>query len=443
MKPVDRLRAALLVFLGFAGALAAMAQQPRAPGCIPAAAAAFFQRRAPDTACFATLPAIPIHRNSNLLVVVGSGRKWCSKGRSCGVSRRLWWNPRDLLGLFLQDRENPDRVHELTMVRTRYGDALLEVERLTEKEILLKEIPEKGALARRRFLFDAAAKRFHGQARYRVFRAAGVAGGRGAPQFVLRGAPREDLSAPILVFRPADGGGFEPVPESAWAPEIDGEFGNGWSDASGPLRFGPEGRFSVETVEDEHRRRKAIGVREGDDLYPLPVSDAERRKRGSESEAIEEAIGHRQVFAGRLWFGKTFYDAEGYTGVGGFGYFDPQTRRYVIFSPPAVRGWSVSALLVEKDTVWLGLQERGEWGGASGGLLRWDRAGRPARLFDTPLVGFIARWRGGLYLGTAEGLAVVEGNRVESYIVVRELDGGFELVRRVILNRSGELRPVY
>lgn len=453
MKPVPCLRAALLVFLGFAGALAALAQQPRAPGCIPAAAIPFFQRRAPDTACFATLPAIPVHKNSNLLVVVGSGRKWCSKGRSCDVGRRLWWNRRDLLGLFLQDRENPDLVHELAMVRTPYGEAVLEVERLTKTEILLKEIPEKGDLWRHRFFFDAAAKRFRGQAQYPTFWAAGVAGGRDAPQFVLRGGRRINSGgeAPTVVFRPA-AGGFEPVPESEWAPEIDDEFGGGGSEASGPLRFGTEGRFSIETVEDGYRSRKAVGVREGADLYPLPVSDAERlREARPEKHAsgygqwkIDEAIGHRQVFADRLWFGKTFYDSEGYAGAGGFGYFDMTARRYVIFSPPAVRDYSVSALLVEEDTLWLGLKHRGEYGDHSGGLLRWDLAGgRLPRLFDTPLVSFIARWRGGLYLGTAEGLAAVKGNRVERYIVIQGPDGGFELVRRVVLNRSGELQPVY
>ena len=119
-------------------------------------------------------------------------------------------------------------------------------------------------------------------------------------------------------------------------------------------------------------------------------------------------------------------------------------RRYVIFSPPAVRDYSVSALLVEEDTLWLGLKQRGEYGDRSGGLLRWDLAGgRLPRLFDAPLVSFIARWRGGLYLGTAEGLAVVEGNRVENYSVRQGPDGGFELARPLVLNSSGQAQPAY
>ncbi len=370
------------------------------------------------------------------------------------MSERLWWSPGDLLGLFLQERENPDRVHELTIVRNRaLADASFKVERFTGTEIVFTHIPVKGwRPPSLRFFFDAASKSFRGQVEYRNFRTVGVAGGRQSPQFVLRNDYRFSSAddAPILVFRPAEGGGFEAVPESEWAPEIDDAFGTWWSNAGGPVRFGPQGRFSVETAADRGGE-EAIGVREGTDFYRLPQSDAEewraarpeKQRWGADSAEFEEVIGPRQVFDGRLWFGKTFYDSEGYSGVGGFGYFDPSARRYVIFSPPAIRDSSVSSLLVEKDTVWLGLKFRGEWGDSSGGLLRWDRRGRPARKFDTPLVRFIGRYGNNLYLGTQEGLAVVKGNSVENYIVTQKLDGGFELVRPVVLNESGEAQPAY
>ena len=467
MKPVEWLRAALLVFLG----VAAFAQESRGGACAHDTAIPFLQhlaqRRSPEAAYFRDSLSAPIHECCNLLVAWGNGSCW-RDGKAWAVREALRrappggapsWAPDSLLGLFLQERENPDRVHELTVVRNpALADAHFVVERLTESEIVLKHLAGKGdsRFPSIGFFFDAAAKRFRGQAVWRHFRAAAVAGGRQPPQFVLRNdrraGPFEDPSVRILVFRPAEDGGFEPVPESEWAPEIDDEFGGGGSDASGPLRFGPEGRFSVETVEDGYRSRKAVGVREGADLYPLPVSDAGRR-RGARPEKhasgygqwkIDEAIGHRQVFADRLWFGKTFYDSEGYAGAGGFGYFDMTARRYVIFSPPAVRDYSVSALLVEEDTLWLGLKQRGEYGDRSGGLLRWDIAGgRLPRLFDAPLVSFIARWRGGLYLGTAEGLAVVKGNRVENYSVRQGPDGGFELARPLVLNSSGQAQPAY
>ncbi len=450
-----------LVFFGLAASHPAPAQQRRNSDCIPDAVIPLFQRRAPYMAYFANLLSASVHENYNLLVVWGGGG--CRQKKERYVRRTLWWgppdylpsgNPNDLLGLFLQERENPGRIHELTIVRNpEIVDSHFRIERLTKAEIVLTYTPEKGRRGPNlRFFFDAASKGFRGQVKYQPFETVGVAGRQPSPQFVLRndGGVESAGEAPILVFRPADGGGFEAVPESEWAPEIDAEFGTWWSDAAGPARFGPQDRFSLEMGEG-WRSDEAIGVREGAELYRLPQSDLEdwraarpeAQKRGSDPGIFEEAMGPLQVFEGRLWFGKTFYDSEGHSGVGGFGYFDPSARLYVIFSPPAVRDWSVSALLVEKDTVWLGLKARGEWGDSSAGLLRWDRAGRPARKFEIPIVRFIVRWRDSLYLGTEEGLAVVKGNNIENYIVTQRLDSGFDLVRPLVLNNSGQAQPAY
>ncbi|MBV9295330.1 MAG: hypothetical protein JO145_07120 [Acidobacteriaceae bacterium] len=76
----------------------------------------------------------------------------------------------------------------------------------------------------------------------------------------------------------------------------------------------------------------------------------------------------------RLWFGNNYYDGEGSTGVGAFGYFDLNARRYLLFSPPEIAHWEISALLVEPDAVWLGLDHFGEnISKFPGGLARWDR----------------------------------------------------------------------
>jgi hypothetical protein len=45
----------------------------------------------------------------------------------------------------------------------------------------------------------------------------------------------------------------------------------------------------------------------------------------------------------KLWFGKTFYDGEGNSGVGGFGYFDTADRQYYLFTPPEVVDCAISA----------------------------------------------------------------------------------------------------
>jgi hypothetical protein len=76
----------------------------------------------------------------------------------------------------------------------------------------------------------------------------------------------------------------------------------------------------------------------------------------------------------------SFYDGEGMKGVGAFGYFDASTRQYTLFSLREVAAWETSALLVEKDVVWLGLDRFGEDISTSpGGLVRWDRTTHEAR----------------------------------------------------------------
>jgi hypothetical protein len=178
---------------------------------------------------------------------------------------------------------------------------------------------------------------------------------------------------------------------------------------------------------DSFGPRKAI-VEDGGSTFRLPGTKlSEYLKLRPETvqtgwkplqESIQEALGPHQLSRGKLWFGKTFYDAEGLSGAGGFGYFDPATRRYRIFSPPEIRRWSVSAILVEPENVWLGLMHRGEYGDTSGGVLHWDRVGAKARSFKIEAITTgLARYNGRLYLATTEGAAILTGARIRRFFV--------------------------
>jgi hypothetical protein len=141
---------------------------------------------------------------------------------------------------------------------------------------------------------------------------------------------------------------------------------------------------------------------------------------------IDEKIGPWQVEGERLWFGKTFYDGEGYTGVGAFGYFDAVTKKYRIWSPPEVRASSISAILVEPETVWLGLAWNGEYGPAPGGLVAFDRKTEHIVKFDLPdIVQSIARVGGHLLMATEFGPALIDDGRVRRFFVDRTSDGRF------------------
>ena len=103
--------------------------------------------------------------------------------------------------------------------------------------------------------------------------------------------------------------------------------------------------------------------RYNDELSALPQSSLDWLDRArsnwaqstrSSAQVEPNEMGPTHLFGGRLWFGKTFYDGEGLSGVGGFGYFDPHEKRIEEFSPPEILRWSASALLVEEGVVWIG-----------------------------------------------------------------------------------------
>ena len=74
---------------------------------------------------------------------------------------------------------------------------------------------------------------------------------------------------------------------------------------------------------------------------------------------VQETVESFQQVGDRMWFGKSFYDAEGDTGIGALGWLD-QAGIYTFLKIPALVPWSVSALLVEPPGVWAGLTHRGE-----------------------------------------------------------------------------------
>lgn len=147
-----------------------------------------------------------------------------------------------------------------------------------------------------------------------------------------------------------------------------------------------------------------------------------------ESTTLDEAIGPWQVVDGMLWFAKSLSDGEGPTGVGGFGYFDVAGRTYHIDCPAEIADWSATAMLVERDAVWLALANRGEYGDTGGGLLRFDRATRQVERWELhELVNEIARVGDGLVLATDVGAALLMDGEMRRFFVDRGVGGGLEV----------------
>ncbi len=173
--------------------------------------------------------------------------------------------------------------------------------------------------------------------------------------------------------------------------------------------------------------------------HPMPQSSYEEFARarprrvangyGSDTD-LEEEPGPYQIAGSRIWFGKTFYDGEGTSGVGGLGYFDTETSQYGFLQLPELADWSVSAILVEEDAAWTGLVGHPEGEDYGGGLIRYDFKSGSSHRFPTEEVVYqIVRWKDRVYVATKNGAYLVQENRlVRRYRVEPDIDNRFMIV---------------
>ena len=115
--------------------------------------------------------------------------------------------------------------------------------------------------------------------------------------------------------------------------------------------------------------------------------------------------------------------------MGGFGYFDTSDRQYHLFVPPELVNYSVSAIRVEPDAVWLGIFQSGEYGGLPAGVLRYDRKTQAVHKYELPDPVYGLTLSGNRTLmSTSSGIAVIDGDEITRYLVDRTTDGRLRVV---------------
>ena len=292
-----------------------------------------------------------------------------------------WWNPETPLGVFLQRRGQPGMIYQLAVANgIQDADCFLQVERSTDTDVVISCRPEKGGPgAHRKFVYDVRAKALVKRVDY-----------NSSPierRVTLRYQPGQEPPFRLLAGRVETA---PPPKQTPWKQSTYDEFALA---RPGHLTGGLQ--------------RKVV--------------------------TMNEQIGPTQLVAGTRWFGKTFYDAEGVTGVGGFGYFDPASKTPVIYSPKQIRDWSVTALLVEPDAVWLGIAQRGEYGDGGGGILRFDRATQQVTQISLrEIVHKIVRSGSTLVLDTEFGAALFDGsNGIRRFFVDETTDGRLRVAEAI------------
>jgi hypothetical protein len=359
-----------------------------------------------------------------------------------------WWGPKSKLGLFLQRRTDAGLLYKI-VVDNGQDDCYARVERATATDVVLSCTPEKGGPGlNRKFVYDIRAKALVKRVEYdpfamrRIFVSAEKAVLVGADHrrlIVVEYDPGREPSFRLLA-------GAEAEPWMRRAPFTTGTVGAGAEQRSEiyvqprefkPVHFGPEGRFTF----PDSKQALLVVDRNGEE-FQLPqstygefrVARPERVKDGysREATAIEEIIGPWQIADGTLWFAKTFYDGEGTSGVGGFGFFDSQARKYRVYSPAEVRNWSATAMLVESDSVWLALAINGEGWVNAGGVVRFNRATQKVDRFGLrEIVWEIARVSDRLVMATQFGAAVFDGEKLRRFFIDETTDGRLRVAEAI------------
>jgi hypothetical protein len=366
----------------------------------------------------------------DLVIAIGSPAEWPLDPNSPAI----WWDEKRKIGLFLQERARPDRVYSLALTAGSL-DCGARIERATSTDTVISCAGEKGYQGlNQKFVYDIRAKALVSHFAYQPFAMMRVLNVSGRTVFA-----GSDLKRLVAVeFEPGGSPEFRILgnAEAAqWLGRV--KTAQEWigpgrnqilyvaPNDPAPIRFGPSGActFTHGSIVDSRGKE-----------YHLPQSTYDefakaRRRRVTdnyvrENTIIDEKIGPAQSEGDKLWFGKTFYDGEGNSGVGGFGYFDASDRQYHLFVPPEIADYSVSAIRVEPDAVWLGIFQFGEYGGSPAGVLRYDRKAQAIRKYELPDAVYGLTTSGNrTLLPTSSGIAVIEGDEISRYFVDRTTDG--------------------
>ena len=369
-----------------------------------------FKQADAGLAHFALLQRTAVTEELDLVVTIGS-----PKALPIEQTPWTWWSEERKIGLFLQEKMHPGRVYSLG-IKSGFQDCAARIERVTATDSVISCQGEKSErYPNQKWVYDVRAKRLLGQFSYQPFAmyrsfpsAAGAVFVGSDTQRLVAVEYKADREPAFRVLSEADA--------RPWIARVH---------TSVSLQ-GIERRREIYVENDKAPPPTAIPPLPRTTYDQFAAARPPRVKDGyvRGGTEIEDSIGPWQQEDGRIWFGKTFYDGEGSTGVGGFGYFDMNERRLHMFGPPEIADWSVSAINVGPDAAWMALAQNGEYGGSSGGLLRYDRQSGALRRLGFPDIGFrLIRVGGKILAATDFGLAMVEGDGVKRYFIDRTTDG--------------------
>lgn len=432
-----------LVFMLVYGAIGSGDSQEKTPVGISPSVVSEFSEQNPKASNITVLLDAPIG-DRNLFVVCGTELRHPYRSRH----DRLFLLPTDLFGVYLK-RRNISRPTKLVLEQAGGEGFDLQVAHFDSSEVVFRKFDSVGrSLKNLKLFFDPETANLLSRLEYEPFKVTRILVEKGIPYFVAGDTKQ------TLILRPSENpDGFIIETEGEARRLLSSLQFYSWTTPGESFRFvlperhpvrrfGPRGRF---VLEEESSTGKYASITEStpegtlafelpqstwdefERLRPERVRDGYRRNEAT----IEEEFGPSQVVGNRLWFGKSHADSEGITGIGGFGYFDCETRRFVIYSPLEIRNSSVTSILITGQEAWLAATSGGERSGSPNALLRWSMTERQvqSRPLDD-LAHAMAEYRGDLYLATDAGIEVLKKQGFRRYLIDITRDGKYSVAMR-------------
>jgi hypothetical protein len=336
----------------------------------------------------------------------------------------IFWTEDRKIGLFLQEKNRPERVY-LLGTKSGFPDCAARIERVTATDSVISCRSEKSEqFPNQKWVYDVRAKSLVRQFSYQPFAMHRIFSGAGASRpnrAVFIGTDRQRLIT--VEYDPDEEPAFRVLSDAAAQPWTSRVHVSAGSEGVPPR--------NVIDIENEKAPVPAVVALPRTTYDQFAAARPRRVKDGyvRQGTDLAESIGPWHREDGRIWFAKTFYDGEGTTGVGGFGYFDQKEKKLQLFDPPEIADWSVSAMDVTPDAIWMALVNNGEYGGSSGGLLRYDRHTNAARRLPLPDIALrLDHMNGKILAATDFGLAVVEDDQITRFFVDQTTDGTWRVV---------------
>lgn len=144
-------------------------------------------------------------------------------------------------------------------------------------------------------------------------------------------------------------------------------------------------------------------------FLPQPKLDFVMKQRPHAlGDTAEHLIGPYWVEDDKIWFGLSYAENDGYTGIGGIGYFDLNSKNYYINYLKEIIDWSSSAIYKDGDLIYLGASTMSDDYVIPGGIFRYNLKSSELNIYRIPSFTYnIYKHDGKFYIGANNGFYIL------------------------------------